>query len=163
MPTKLFNTILILTMGAVVLALIGRGIYHMQNTLTIPRILSSSSSGQTKKIMVQNGIEQEMLEYKHWTGTYEPTTFVLSINGKEIQPGTEERVTIQDNILNVRFDYAFLNGKRSGAKIISFEIDNNTSKLDITFEWKDKWQVFIENATPVKKEKTKFNTELMQE
>jgi len=66
-----------------------------------------------------------------------------------------------DGIIEVRFDYAFLNGKRKGAKIIVFEVDNGIVDLNITFNWKTKWQVLINNAKPVEKKKAKFNTTLL--
>jgi len=122
----------------------------------------SSVLGEQKNVTIQNLIEQDMLKYKHWTGTYEPTTFVLSINDKEITSGSKEMVTTVDNILSVRFDYAFLNGKRKGAKIISFEVEENVKDLNITFNWKDKWQVLIDNAIPIEKNKVKFNKALLE-
>lgn len=130
-------------------------------TMQDPFNQTKTITGIPKKIRIKNSIEKNMLKYEHWTGTYEPTSFALAVNNKEITPGTQEKIQMIDGIIAVRFDYAFLNGKRKGAKIITFEVDENTKDLNITFEWKDKWQVLIENATPVKKQKAKFNMELL--
>ena len=103
-----------------------------------------------------------MLKYKHWSGTYEPSTFVMHVNEKEIELGTQKSIPMIDNgIIEVRFDYAFLNGKRKGAKIVVFEVDNDIVDLNITFNWKNKWQVIIDNAKPVKEKKAKFNITLL--
>jgi len=131
-------------------------------TMQDPLDQTKTITGTPRNIRIKNSIEQNMLKYEHWTGTYEPTTFALAVNNKEIKPGTQTKTQMIDGIIAVRFDYAFLNGKRKGAKIIIFEVDENTKDLNITFEWKDKWQVLIENATPVKKQKAKFNMELLE-
>ena len=160
-------TIITLVMAGIVITLLGKGIYQFfnNNQITVTKDImhqESSVLAEKKNVTIQNLIEQDMLKYKHWTGTYEPTTFVLSINDKEITSGSKEMVTIVDNILSVRFDYAFLNGKRNGAKIISFEVEENVKDLNITFNWKGKWQVLIDNAIPIEKNKVKFNKALLE-
>jgi len=109
-----------------------------------------------KIIIIKNNIKPIMLRYKHWSGTYEPTTFIITINGQKIRPNTKQNVTISNNQLDVRFNYAFLNGKRRGAKIVSFILNTNSSTLNFSFSWHDKWQVIIENATPQKVKKESF-------
>ncbi len=161
------STIITLVMAGIVITLLGKGIYQFfnNNQITVTKDImhqESSVLAEKKNVTIQNLIEQDMLKYKHWTGTYEPTTFVLSINDKEITSGSKEMVTIVDNILSVRFDYAFLNGKRNGAKIISFEVEENVKDLNITFNWKGKWQVLIDNAIPIEKNKVKFNKALLE-
>ena len=160
-------TIITLVMAGIVITLLGKGIYQFlnNNQITVTKDImhqESSVLAEKKNVTIRNLIEQDMLKYKHWTGTYEPTTFVLSINDKEITSGSKEMVTIVDNILSVRFDYAFLNGKRKDAKIISFEVEENVKDLNITFNWKDKWQVLIDNAIPIEKNKVKFNKALLE-
>ena len=152
---------------AIIVFLLGRGIHHIFYPTTPQAIRAShesdvSSTLKAKKtITIKNNIERDMLKYKHWSGTYEPSTFIIQVNEKEIEPSTQKSISMIDGILEVRFDYAFLNGKRKGAKIIVFEVDNDIVDLDITFNWKNKWQVLIDNAKPVKEKKAKFNTTLL--
>ncbi len=114
---------------------------------------------KTQKIVtIKNNIEPAMLHYKHWSGTYQPTTFVITINGQEIKPETQYDITITNNQLAVRFDYAFLNGKKKGAKIVSFTVNTNKPTLNLSFSWDDKWQVIIDNATPCQVKKESFNS-----
>jgi len=130
-----------------------------QQTDKISPIVSDKSKIE-KIILINNNIQPYMLRYKHWSGTYEPTTFVITINGQKIRPHTQYKITIINNQLDVRFDYAFLNGKKKGAKIVRFTLNTNRSALNLSFSWHDKWQVIIENATPykVKKDLFKENT-----
>src|SRR5436190_1520943 len=38
-------------------------------------------------VIITNAIEPDMLKYKHWTGTYSPDLFVITINGTAIDKG----------------------------------------------------------------------------
>ncbi len=164
----LFNTASSFVMGSIIVLLFGRGVYYIFYPTT-PQVIHTSHESDApstqkakKNITITNNIERDMLKYKHWSGTYEPSTFVMHVNKKEIEPGTQKSIPMIDNgIIEVRFDYAFLNGKRKGAKIVVFEVDNDIVDLNITFNWKNKWQVIIDNAKPVKEKKAKFNITLL--
>ena len=114
----------------------------------------------TKAVIIKNNIEPEMLKYHHWTGTYTPTTFVITIDGKQLESGDQEVFNVKDGMLEVRFDYAFLNGRRKGAKIVSFEVNGSPNTLDMTFDWLDKWQVILDDAIGFDVDKIKFNMNL---
>ncbi len=163
----LFGTALSIIMSGIIFVFLKREMRHIFYPTTPQAIYSSHKSDSPstpkikKTISIKNNIEQDMLKYKHWSGTYEPSTFVIQVNEKEIEPGTQKSIPMIDGIIEVRFDYAFLNGKRKGAKIIVFEVDNDIVDLNITFNWRDKWQVLIDNAKPVEEKKAKFNTTLL--
>ena len=163
----LFRTALSFVMTGIIALLFSRGVYYIFYPTTPQAIYASQKSDAPstpkikKTISIKNNIEQDMLKYKHWSGTYEPSTFVIHVNEKEIEPGTQKSIPMIDGIIEVRFDYAFLNGKRKGAKIIVFEVNNDIVDLNITFNWRDKWQVLIDNAKPVEEKKAKFNTTLL--
>jgi len=109
-----------------------------------------------KTITIKNNITSDMLAYKHWTGTHEPF-FILTVNGKKIEQGKQEEITIKDNILEVRYDYSFANGFRKGATIVSCSIEKDAKKVAITFSWNDEWQIKTDNAQPQKAEKNTFS------
>ncbi len=116
------------------------------------------STSQIKAVKVTNNIEQSMLTYKHWTGKYEPSTFVVSIDGQTIEQNKEYNILVTDSTLKVRYDYSFINGMRKGAKIIKFQLEKNAVDLLITFSWNDEWRVIIDQATPVEIKEAKFST-----
>lgn len=120
-------------------------------------ISQKCATPQTKAVRVTNNIEQSMLTYKHWTGKYEPSTFVMKIDGQTIEQDKEYDIIVTDNILKVRYDYSFINGMRKGAKIIKFQLEKNAVDLLITFSWNDEWRVIINQATPVEIQEAKFN------
>ena len=120
-------------------------------------ISQKCSTQQTRAVKVTNNIEQSMLTYKHWTGKYEPSTFVMKIDGQTIEQDKEYDIIVTDNILEVRYDYSFINGIRKGAKIIKFQLEKNAVDLLITFSWNDEWRVIIDQATPVEIQEAKFN------
>ncbi len=110
----------------------------------------------TRTITVKNDIEPHMLTYKHWTGTYEPSTFILKVNDQVLEPGKQKTITIEDDTLNVRYDYAFLGGMRKGAKEIEFEVEKNTNQVDVSFSWDNKWRVIADHADPQAITRLKF-------
>jgi len=109
----LFRTALSFMMTGII-ALLLRGVYHIFYPTTPQTTYASHESGAPstqkakKTITIKNNIERDMLKYKHWSGTYEPSTFVIYVNEKEIEPGTQKSIPMIDGIIEVRFDYAFL-------------------------------------------------------
>jgi hypothetical protein len=112
---------------------------------------------QKRTVTIKNNISEEEVSYKHWTGKYKPTTFVISVNGQHIEPGQEKEVAINsDEELKVRYDYSFANGYKTGAKEVAFDINETTKKADISFSWDDEWRIQIENGIPKSVEEASF-------
>jgi len=107
-----------------------------------------------KTVSVKNNIDSTDLPYKHWTGTYTPSTFVVSVNGQKIDTGGKKDVPIIDDVLEVRYDYDF--GPRKGAEVATFAVDDGARELSMTFSWKNDWRISIDKATPQHKEKAEF-------
>jgi len=101
-------------------------------------------------ITITNAIEPTMLEYKHWTGTYSPDIFTLTVNDIPVEPGSTYTHGSCDTPLTVQFDYSFRNGHRKGSKKISYQLNKETTEAKITFSWLDPWKVIIDNAVPVR-------------
>lgn len=122
------------------------------NSLANQNIESSPITSTKKKaITITNAIEPEMLAYKHWTGTYSPETFTISINGTEVAQGAQHTLPAETKDVDVQFYYSFMNGMRKGTKTVSYELHENITRADITFSWKDNWQVLLDKATAIKK------------
>ncbi len=115
----------------------------------------TKTAAQQQTITIKNAIEPSMLQYKHWTGTYEPV-FAITINGQTIEQGKEYQVTATDNMLEVGYNYSFMNGMRTGSKMIKFQIEKKIKSLNLTFSWDNEWRVIIDHATPLEAEKTPF-------
>ena len=115
-----------------------------------------NTSPQTQTVTVKNNIKPDMLAYKHWTGTYEPSIFTVSINGQTIEQDKEYKVLASDNTLEVRYDYSFANGFKKEAKIVKFQIETNSNDLNLTFSWNDEWHVIMDHTTPLEAKKVPF-------
>jgi len=102
-------------------------------------------------ITITNAIEPSMLAYKHWTGTYSPDKFIITINGIEVAQGANVTIKSSDP-LEISYNYSFMNGMRSGAKKVSYQLNENSTHAQITFSWKDNWKILVDNGTPVKQE-----------
>ena len=97
------------------------------------------------------------LGYKHWTGWYYPTKFILTINdapvitfnGHEFTRPTKELTFDSSKPLKAHFVWEFLNGKRAGWRTTEFELNPDVKSIFIGFDWKDEWQVIIDQATPI--------------
>jgi hypothetical protein len=105
---------------------------------------------EAQSITITNAIEQSMLEYNHWTGKYSPEQFAISINGVEIELGKTYEIPAQTKTVEIGYTYSFMNGIKSGGRKISYQLDENISHANITFNWKDNWRVLIDNGKAVK-------------
>lgn len=89
-----------------------------------------------------------MLKYKHWTGTYSPDKFTVSINGTTVQPGESCTIT-EKKSFDVEYEYSFVNGYRTGKETLSYAMNENSSNGTLTFSWNSKpHHVSIDNAQP---------------
>ncbi len=113
---------------------------------------SDVTISEPQPITFTNAIEPAMLKYKHWTGTYSPEEFTLSLNGTPVPCGQTYTLASADTPLTVQFDYSFMNGIRKGSKKISYAVQKECTQATITFSWLDTWKVLIDNATPIKEE-----------
>ena len=119
---------------------------------------AKSKKKNVRSISITNSIEDDMLGYKHWTGTYTPKIFILHVNGKKINPGATKSIDLFDNLLVVRFEYDYgYNIKRArGASEVTFTVDKNATECDITISWNNEWRIIIDNATPKEEELCEF-------
>jgi hypothetical protein len=104
-----------------------------------------------KSITITNAIKPSMLEYKHWTGTYKPEVFTITINNTEVAQGEQHVLPAETKNVDVQFSYSFMNGMRKGTKTVSYQLHENITQADITFSWKDDWQVLVDNGKAVSK------------
>lgn len=119
---------------------------------------SCSKKQATRTISVTNSIDDAMLGYSHWTGTYTPKVFSVRVNDKKIGYGKTKKIEITNNKFTVRYDYDFgYNIKKArGAVEILFKMDKKASECDLTFSWDNSWRIIIDNATPISEEKCDF-------
>jgi hypothetical protein len=102
-----------------------------------------------RTIKITNSIEDRQLAYNYCFVSYSPTSFNVQVNGKTIDPTKSEMISISDNKITVRYDYAFLGGKRKGCKEIEFEIDPGATDLSMNFSWNKESRIVIDKAKPV--------------
>jgi len=114
-----------------------------QHTLSNESITSHRAQ---KPVTIINKIDESMLKYKHWTGTHEPESFSIQINGKTVEKGEKYEVTTPHEPLTIRYDYSFAKGMYKGGKTMSYQIDSEKSEADLTFSWNDDPRVIVENA-----------------
>ncbi len=119
---------------------------------------SCSKKQAARTVSITNSIDDTMLGYSHWTGTYTPKTFTVRVNDKKIGYGKTKKIEITNNKFTVRYDYDFgYNVKKArGAVEILFKMDKNASECDLTFSWNNSWRIIIDNATPISEEKCDF-------
>lgn len=104
----------------------------------------------TSPITITNAIEPSMLEYKHWTGKYSPEQFAISINGTEIETGKTCEIPANATTVEIGYTYSFMNGMKSGGRKISYQLNENISQANITFDWKNDWRIILDNGKAVK-------------
>ena len=105
-------------------------------------------------VTIFNRIEPDMLKY--WA--YSPDIFALKVNGIPLKPG--KSITLeqpQSKEMIIRYDFSFANGFRKGAKEITFDLENNKNKHEISFSWKNKLRISVSDAIPKKVETLEYN------
>ncbi len=107
---------------------------------------------EIRTIKVKNNITTDMLKYKHWTGTYSPTFFKVSIDNNELEMGQEHAIPIENNRLVVSYQYSFMNGYKKGHRAVTFDVDKDVSMVNLTFSWKTKWHILSKEALPIEVE-----------
>lgn len=100
-----------------------------------------------QSVTITNAIEEEMLKYKHWTGTYSPDTFAVYINEKEVKTGDAYIASPSKEPIRISFSYSFMNGMRKGTKAYTYQINEDCSQITLTFSWLDKHKILMDNAT----------------
>jgi len=120
-----------------------------------------NNNDNKQRIIITNGITKEMLTYKHWSGSYEPTTFVITISGNPISYNETAQVEIenQESIL-IRYDYSFVNGYKKGSREIEFTISPEKNDYILSFSWKEPAHLILENASIKKATVIPFNKSL---
>lgn len=125
-----------------------------ETTVTIATTETQTSTtpviAEIQPIIITNAIEPSMLEYKHWTGKYSPESFAITINGTEIESGKTATVPANTKTVEIGYTYSFMNGMKSGGRKISYELHENSTQAQITFNWKDDWRILLDNGKAIK-------------
>ena len=104
---------------------------------------------QLKSIKITNAIDDTMLGYKHWTGTYNPDSFVIYINETEVAQGSEYELASGTTTMDIRYTYSFMKNMYSGTKTVSYKLNENSTCATITFSWHQDPKIIIDNATAI--------------
>ena len=123
------------------------------SSLSMAAIALTPKHEKNHPITITNNIQPKMLKY--WS--YSPDIFTLKINGQLVKPGHSVSIPAESNSMNVRYDYSFAKGFRTGAKEITFEIDPAQKEYDLKFSWHNESRVIATGAKPQKVKKLKFN------
>lgn len=104
---------------------------------------------QPSSITITNTIKPDMLTYKHWTGKYNPDSFKVFVNDTEVAQGNSLDLPSETKTVNLKFDYSFVNGKRTGSKTVAYKLNEDTTKANITFSWDNDNKIIIDSGTAV--------------
>ncbi len=114
---------------------------------------SKSAPAQTtaaRNVTIKNVIDKNMLGYKYGFMTYRPSTFVVKVNDQVVEQSKSCAIPVgQDNKICVRFDWAFLNGRRKGATAVDFELPADTNEFTMKFTWHTDSHFIIDKAKVV--------------
>ena len=100
-------------------------------------------------ITITNTIKPEMLTYKHWTGKYNPDSFKVFVNETEVAQGATLKVSSETKTVNLKFDYSFVNGKRTGTKTVAYKLNDDITEANISFSWDNDNKIIIDNGTVI--------------
>jgi hypothetical protein len=100
-------------------------------------------------ITINNNIKPDMLTYKHWTGKYNPDSFKVFVNHTEVSQGNSLQLSSETKTVNLKFDYSFVNGKRTGSKTVSYKLNEDITQANITFSWDNDNKIIIDNGTAI--------------
>ena len=121
-----------------------------KDTLEMSVETNKPATTPAQSIIITNAIEPSMLEYKHWTGKYSPESFAITINGTKVESGKTVEIPADAKTVEIGYTYSFMNGMKSGGRKISYELTENSTQAQITFNWKNDWRVILDNGKAVK-------------
>ncbi|HEX4068891.1 MAG TPA: hypothetical protein VHX42_02235 [Candidatus Babeliales bacterium] len=110
---------------------------------------STEPVAQPSSITINNNIKSDMLTYKHWTGKYNPDSFKVFVNDTEVAQGSSLELPSETKTVNLKFDYSFVKGTRTGSKTVSYKLNEDVTQADITFSWDNENKIMIDNGTAV--------------
>lgn len=118
----------------------------------------SKQNNSSRTITIKNGIDDTDLAYQHWTGSYSPKKFTVSINGVEIDQQGSVPITIINNelIVSYSYDFGYNIKKARGAYQVTFAVEKDATDLLLTFSWHNDWHVILDKATPQEEETIDF-------
>ena len=126
-----------------------------------PTSTATSTCAHPKEIKLTDDLTKKSLGYKHWTGRYYPSLWVLKFDGTTVitfdgKEFTREKTSIvidPEKPVKVHFDFEFLGGRRKGWKEVIYQIDKDANTIHIDFDWKEPKddQILISPATPLSK------------
>lgn len=110
-------------------------------------------------ITINNTMDTTTLGYKHFTGTYFPSSFIMTVDGKKIATHDDLGTTIyrtatitrpSNNIVTINYSFefkAFGKTYRKAKRKLEFEIDPTQATVDLLFSWKAKEHVQLKPGT----------------
>lgn len=96
-------------------------------------------------ITITNGVTRDMLAYRKRLIPYTPK-FSLNVNNRLVKAGDTQEICITNNQLHVRYTYNFLHGYKTGTKTVTFELPEDMTTCNITFDWDQESRVMIKDA-----------------
>jgi|GEM_PF-4580404 len=124
-------------------------------------IKEKSAEPQPVNISITNNITKEMITYKHWSGSYAPSIFTITISGNQLSNNqTTTTKTTTQNTITIRYDYSFANGYKTGSREIEFIISPEKTQYALTFSWQHPTHLILENAAIKQATVVTFNKSL---
>lgn len=92
-----------------------------------------------RKITIKNGITDDMLTYKHWSGKHSPTTFSVTVNGSHIDRNDAIELEVEDQTETISVEWAYefkkMGVHRTGSKVETVRIEPDKEEATIRFAW----------------------------
>jgi hypothetical protein len=110
---------------------------------------TTEPAAHPSSVTITNNIQPDMLTYKHWTGKYNPDSFKVFVNDTEIAQGAALEIPSETKTVNLKFDYSFVNGKRTGSHTVSYKLNDDITQANITFSWDNDNKIIIDNGTAI--------------
>jgi hypothetical protein len=100
-------------------------------------------------VTIVAGIKEDMLKYKHWTGSYSPDVFNLFINDVPVPVDGSYVLESPEKPFVVSFDYSFMKGMRKGTKRYTCTLEDACAQANITFSWLEKNKIILDNGVVI--------------
>lgn len=138
------------------LALLTLTLIQSQSTYTLPPEIDmcfpevvKTKLAQARKIVIQNNITNEMIDYNHWSGLYHPE-FSIEINGQKLKPGEEIEINLEYDILDIMYIYSFAHGFCTGKRTCHLTVPLEENHFSLIFTWNEHPHIKLEPIQPKK-------------
>jgi len=118
-----------------------------QTTPDSPTETTKTEGTKSRTISIKNTITEEMTTYQ-FCGDRVPEAFSIEIDGAELPKNHERQLTLNQNEIEVAYNYSFANGLYKGKRSCMITVPESATHTSLAFSWNKQPRLWLEESEP---------------